>query len=128
MEPTRTTAFIFFAFRLIPLGLRRAIFKAVFRLFYHASVKQRLIALHNLKCAFPDHHRYTAEDLGRIEQDAGLARADVVLATEKDLVKLQGIPPALSRICALAVETEILEGADGLETALRKVVPARRRV
>ena len=54
MEKTRTTAIIFFAFRLIPLGLRRAIFKAVFRLFYHASVKQRLIALHNLKCAFPE--------------------------------------------------------------------------
>jgi len=54
MEPTRTTAIIFFAFRLIPLGLRRAIFKALFRLFYHVSVKQRLIALHNLRNAFPE--------------------------------------------------------------------------
>ena len=75
--------------------------------------------------AFPDHHRYTAEDLGRIEQDAGLARADVVLATEKDLVKLQGLPRALSRLFALAVETEILEGADGLEAALRACLGAR---
>ena len=49
MEKTRTTAVILFAFRLIPLGMRRAIFKAVFRLFYHASAKQRLIALHNIK-------------------------------------------------------------------------------
>src|SRR5512136_534369 len=54
MEKTRTTAVIFFAFRLIPLGMRRAIFKAVFRLFYHASAKQRLIALHNLRNAFPE--------------------------------------------------------------------------
>ena len=54
MEKTRTTAIIFFAFRLIPLGMRRAIFKAVFRLFYHASVKQRLIALHNLRRAYPE--------------------------------------------------------------------------
>jgi len=54
VEPTRTTAFIFFAFRLIPLELRRAIFKGVFRLFYHASVKQRVIALHNLRNAFPE--------------------------------------------------------------------------
>jgi Kdo2-lipid IVA lauroyltransferase/acyltransferase len=54
MEPTRTTAFIFFAFRLIPLGVRRAIFKALFRLFYQASAKQRLIALHNLRRAYPE--------------------------------------------------------------------------
>ena len=54
MEPTRTTTIIFFAFRLIPLGLRRAIFRAIFRLFYHASVKQRIIALHNLRSAFPE--------------------------------------------------------------------------
>ena len=54
MEKTRTTAIIFFAFRLIPLGLRRRLFKAVFRLFYHASVKQQIIALHNLRNAFPE--------------------------------------------------------------------------
>jgi Kdo2-lipid IVA lauroyltransferase/acyltransferase len=54
MEKTRTTAVIFFLFRLIPLGVRRAIFKAVFRLFYLASVKQRLIALHNLRRAYPE--------------------------------------------------------------------------
>jgi len=78
--------------------------------------------------AFRDHHRYTAEDWGRIEHDAGLVRADIVLATEKDLVKLQGIPQALTRIHGLAIETEILEGADRLEEALRIVVPALRRV
>ncbi len=75
--------------------------------------------------AFPDHHRYTAEDWGRIEHDAGLARADIVLATEKDLVKLQGIPQAPSRIHGLAIETEILEGRDRLEEALRIVIGKR---
>jgi KDO2-lipid IV(A) lauroyltransferase len=54
MEKTRTTAVIFFSFRLIPLGVRREIFKALFRLFYHASVKQRIIALHNLRSAYPE--------------------------------------------------------------------------
>ena len=77
--------------------------------------------------AFPDHHRYTAEDWGRIEHDAGLARADLVLATEKDLVKLQGIAQALSRLHGLAIETEILEGRDRLEEALRKVAPVLGR-
>jgi len=54
MEKTWTTAIIFFAFRLIPLGLRRTLFKALFRFFFHASVKQRIIALHNLRNAFPE--------------------------------------------------------------------------
>ena len=54
MEKTRTTSIIFFAFRLIPLGLRRTLFKALFRFFFHASVKQRIIALHNLRNAFPE--------------------------------------------------------------------------
>jgi tetraacyldisaccharide 4'-kinase len=76
---------------------------------------------------FRDHHRYTVEDWGRIEHDAGLARADIVLATEKDLVKFQGIAQALSRIHGLAIETEILEGRDRLEEALRNAVPALRR-
>jgi len=77
--------------------------------------------------AFPDHHRYTAEDWGRIEHDAGLVRADLVLATEKDLVKLQGIGQALSRIHGLSIETEILEGRDRLEEALRQVAPVLGR-
>jgi tetraacyldisaccharide 4'-kinase len=75
--------------------------------------------------AFRDHHRYTPEDWGRIEHDAGLARADIVLATEKDLVKLQAIPQALSRIHSLAIETEILEGRDRLEEVLRIVIGKR---
>lgn len=54
MERTRTTAFIYSAFRLIPLSLRRALFRAVFRLFYHAAVRQRLITLHNLHRAYPE--------------------------------------------------------------------------
>lgn len=54
MERTQTTAFIYFVFRLIPMDLRRVLFKAVFRLIYHVSVEQRLIALHNLRNAYPD--------------------------------------------------------------------------
>jgi KDO2-lipid IV(A) lauroyltransferase len=54
IEKTRTTTFIIFVFRLIPLNLRRALLKAVFRLFYYASVRHRLITLHNLQNAYPD--------------------------------------------------------------------------
>ena len=41
-------------FRGIPISLRRALFTGLFRLFYHLVPRQRLIAAHNLRCAFPD--------------------------------------------------------------------------
>jgi len=45
---------ILISFRLIPLGIRKLIFEALLRLFYHLSEKQRLIALSNLKRAYPE--------------------------------------------------------------------------
>ncbi len=65
MEKTRTTGFIFFVFRLIPLNLRRLLFRAVFLLLYHASVKQRLITLHNLRNAYPEKPIGELEDIAR---------------------------------------------------------------
>ena len=43
-----------FAFRLIPLAVRKAIFISVFKLFYYLSPKSRLIVLHNLRRSFPE--------------------------------------------------------------------------
>jgi len=54
IKPTLTTRIILIFFKAIPLPLRKALFQAVFRLVYHLLIKQRLIALHNLKCAFPE--------------------------------------------------------------------------
>ncbi len=54
MEKKFLTTLIFFFFRLIPLGIRKWIFKALLRAFYHLSAKHRLIALYNLKGAFPE--------------------------------------------------------------------------
>lgn len=54
MNKTGTTAFIIFMFRLIPLGMRKILFRALATLFYYAWPKQRLIALHNLFRAFPE--------------------------------------------------------------------------
>lgn len=41
-------------FRGIPISLRRTLFTGLFRLFYLLVPRQRLIAAHNLRCAFPD--------------------------------------------------------------------------
>ena len=48
------TRIILIFFKAIPLPLRKALFCGVFRLVYHILTKQRVITLHNLKCAFPE--------------------------------------------------------------------------
>ena len=54
MKKTPTTRAILLIFGSIPLAIRREIFKAISLLYYHLSSRRRLIALHNLKCAFPE--------------------------------------------------------------------------
>lgn len=54
VEKTGTTSVILWCGRVIPLWVRRLAFKSFFMLFYHLSAKHRLIALHNLRCAFPE--------------------------------------------------------------------------
>jgi KDO2-lipid IV(A) lauroyltransferase len=54
IEKTRTTSIILFCFRCVPLSIRKLFFKFLLMLFYHVAAKHRLIALHNLRCAFPD--------------------------------------------------------------------------
>jgi KDO2-lipid IV(A) lauroyltransferase len=54
VEKTKTTNRMLFAFRLIPLAVRKAIFISVFKLFYYLSPKSRLIVLHNLRRSFPE--------------------------------------------------------------------------
>ena len=54
VEKTRATSIILFCFQRVPLSIRKLFFKFLLMLYYHASTKHRLIALHNLRCAFPE--------------------------------------------------------------------------
>ena len=54
VEKTRATSIILFCFRCVPLSIRKLVFKSLLMLCYHAAAKHRLIALHNLRCAFPE--------------------------------------------------------------------------
>ena len=54
VERTRATSIILFCFQCVPLSIRKLFFKFFLMLYYHASTKHRLIALHNLRCAFPE--------------------------------------------------------------------------
>jgi KDO2-lipid IV(A) lauroyltransferase len=54
VEKTRATGIILFCFQCVPLSIRKLFFKFLTMLCYHAVAKHRLIALHNLRCAFPE--------------------------------------------------------------------------
>ena len=53
-EKTKTTSIILFCASRIPLVIRKFFFQSLFTLFYHMAAKHRLIALHNLRHAFPE--------------------------------------------------------------------------
>jgi tetraacyldisaccharide 4'-kinase len=54
---------------------------------------------------FPDHHPYTQEDWHRISQAS--KKCDLIVTTEKDLVKLEPFPFAAGKLVALRVRMEI---------------------
>lgn len=70
---------------------------------------------------FPDHHRYTAEDLESLSRWAAELDASAVLCTCKDLVKIArerlGKP-----LWAVRIEMELLGGQAALESRLEKIV------
>ncbi len=73
---------------------------------------------------FPDHHDYTLEDWKRIaNRSRGL---DLVVTTEKDLVKLERFPFAKDKLAAVRVSMEIERG-DSLVESVAAAVDRRRR-
>jgi len=72
-----TTSLILISFGLIPLGIRKIIFETFFWLFYHLSVKHRLIALSNLRRAYPEKDM---EEITRIAK--GFYRHLAIVAAE----------------------------------------------
>lgn len=56
--------------------------------------------------AFADHHAYAADDLASLEAEAAAARAEVLVTTEKDWVKIERLPRRAS-LPVLRVELQI---------------------
>ncbi len=52
---------------------------------------------------FPDHHRYSDEDLRRIAAAAASGKADFLATTEKDYVKVAGRMPADIPVCVIGI-------------------------
>jgi tetraacyldisaccharide 4'-kinase len=70
---------------------------------------------------FPDHHSYSAADEADLAAMVQAAKAETIVCTQKDLVKLQthelgGIP-----LWAVAIEMQFLRGQEVLEALIDKV-------
>ena len=68
--------------------------------------------------AFPDHHAYTAADLSSLRGWATGLRADLVVTTLKDLVKIRTDHLGDLPLFAIEVALDILAGQDLLESLL----------
>ncbi len=77
VEKTRTTQILLSVFHFIPLSVRKGFFLAIFFIFYHVGIKNRLITLHNLMRSFPEKN---SEEIVRIAK--GVYRHFAVVAAE----------------------------------------------
>jgi len=74
---------------------------------------------------FPDHHPYRRSDLEAIFRAADAARAEWIVTTEKDAVRLREVAAARPErypILVLGVELEVTEGEEILDGLLRRCV------
>jgi tetraacyldisaccharide 4'-kinase len=73
---------------------------------------------------FPDHYSYTARDWQQISRMARLV--DLIITTEKDILKLTRFPFAKDKLLALRVALEVTNG-DALVAAIVAKIEAARR-
>lgn len=71
---------------------------------------------------FPDHHAYTPSDVESLAAWSRDARAELVLCTRKDLVKLEVDRLGDATLRAVAVELKFLRGEDAMNAALDPLV------
>jgi tetraacyldisaccharide 4'-kinase len=72
---------------------------------------------------FPDHHAYTEADFAELAKMAADCRAELVVCTQKDLVKLRELPIDRTAVWAVNIEIRYLAGQQLLEA---KVADALR--
>ena len=72
---------------------------------------------------FPDHCRFEATDVRRLEQWLAAAdQASAVICTQKDLVKIPRDQIAGRRLLALQIDLEIAQGQSEFEALLKRTV------
>jgi len=71
---------------------------------------------------YPDHHAYSAADAAALASWATTARADLVVTTLKDLVKVKTESLGGIQLAALEIAIDFLAGEAGLEALVRRAV------
>lgn len=78
------------------------------------------------RVSFPDHHAYRPGDWGQVRTALRGRDADLVVVTEKDLVKLPPPPSDLPPVVAVAVDLHITYGEDAWRDLIQAVYDAAR--
>ena len=92
--------------------------------------RQTLLTMGPELCEFrvyPDHHSYSAADVAALQHWAGDLKANLVLTTQKDLVKLRTGSLGAAPLRALRIGLEIVAGGDVMDDALARLLPESRR-
>ena len=72
--------------------------------------------------AFPDHHQYSAADLAALSEIVNSCQAEIVVCTQKDLVKIPQQEIAGVPLWAVAIEMQFLDGQGSVETLLKRFI------
>lgn len=71
---------------------------------------------------FPDHYRYSDEDLREVRREAEEAGAELVVTTEKDYARMEDAGGLGVRLAVLAIELVVTSGEDELRKCVMKAV------
>jgi tetraacyldisaccharide 4'-kinase len=74
---------------------------------------------------FPDHHPYSAADVAALERWVRGLGADLVLTTQKDLVKLRASSLGSAPLRALRIGLEVTFGREVMDDILARLLPAK---
>ena len=72
---------------------------------------------------FPDHHAYTGADIAALADRVRASGADLVLTTQKDLVKVRAALLGSAPLRALRIGWDVTEGLATIEEALAAISP-----
>jgi tetraacyldisaccharide 4'-kinase len=77
--------------------------------------------------AFPDHHHYGAADVQQIIAHAHSQNAELLLTTEKDVVKFADVELGARPLWALRIDVEFTHNGDAVQQAVANVYQPFRR-
>jgi tetraacyldisaccharide 4''-kinase len=76
---------------------------------------------------FPDHHRYSISELGKIKSEFIDCRADFIVSTQKDGARLQEFNEFLNMIYMLRIEMEIIPSGESFKKFILDQIAASRK-